>query len=97
MRADVHHAMARQNKNRESPIQKAEIRIATNNNAELMAEALRPEMGITEKTRVEILAEGDELVIRVQAENVVTLRAALNSYLRWTKLAIDMEDAIGAE
>ncbi len=68
---------------------KAEVRIRAEGKAKLLADALRPEMEVTERTSVEILADGDDLVITIQAEDVVSLRAATNSYLRWTKLAID--------
>ena len=67
----------------------AEVRICVDEKAKLLADALRPEMEVTERTSVEILADGNDLVIIIQAEDVVSLRAAMNSYLRWTKLAID--------
>ena len=67
----------------------AEVRICVDEKAKLLADALRPEMEVTERTSVEILADGNDLVIIIQAEDVVSLRAATNSYLRWTKLAID--------
>ena len=68
---------------------RAEVRILAEGKAKLLADALRPEMEVTERTNVEILADGNDLVIIIQAEDVVSLRAATNSYLRWTKLAID--------
>ena len=68
---------------------RAEVRIYAEDKAKLLADALRPEMEVTERSSVEILADGDDLVIIIQAEDVVSLRAATNSYLRWTKLAID--------
>ena len=73
---------------------RAEVRICVDDKAKLLADALRPEMEVTERTRVEILADGNDLVIIIQAEDVVSLRAAMNSYLRWTKLAIDSQEAI---
>ena len=77
---------------------RADIRIEVADNAQLLADALRPEMDHeVSRTRVEINAEGSELKISIQAEDVVALRAALNSYLRWTKLAIDTQEALGAE
>ena len=68
---------------------RAEVRISAEGKAKLLADALRPEMEVTERTNVEILADGDDLVITISEEDVVSLRAATNSYLRWTKLAID--------
>ena len=76
---------------------RAEVRISTDGEAKLLADALRPEMEVTERTQVEILADGNDLVIIIQAEDLVSLRAATNSYLRWTKLAIDSQEAIGSE
>ena len=77
---------------------RSEVRIYADKNAELLANALRPEMEHeVSRTGVEIKAEGNELIIRIQAEDVVALRASLNSYLRWTKLAVDTQHAIGAE
>ena len=73
---------------------RAEVRINVEDKATLLADALRPEMEVTDRSSVEILADGDELVIIIQAEDVVFLRAATNSYLRWTKLAIDSQNAI---
>ena len=73
---------------------RAEVRIHAEGKAKLLADALRPEMEVTERTSVEILADGDDLVIKISAEDVVSLRAATNSYLRWTKLAIDSQNAI---
>lgn len=75
----------------------ARFQIQVGSRAGIIADALQPEMEVTERTHVKILAEGDGLVIDILAEDVVALRAAINSYLRWTKLAIDSEDAIGAE
>jgi len=73
---------------------RAGINVHCEGKAKLIADALRPEMEVTERTMVEILAEGDELMINIQAEDVVSLRAAINSYLRWAKLAIDSQNAI---
>ena len=77
--------------------QQAVIRVQADGKAKLLADALRPEMEVTERSSVEILAENDDLVIIIQAEDVVSLRAATNSYMRWTKLAIDSQNAIGDE
>ena len=39
--------------------------------------------------------ENGNLEINITADDVVALRAALNSYLRWTKLALDTDRTIG--
>ncbi|MCK5309496.1 MAG: hypothetical protein KAJ33_04800 [Thermoplasmata archaeon] len=77
---------------------RADVRIDAEDKAQMLANALRPEMEQeVSRTRVDIRAEGSELIISIQAEDVVALRASLNSYLRWTKLAIDSQEAIGDE
>ncbi len=76
---------------------RAEVRIYAEDKAKLLADALRPEMEVTERSSVEILADGNDLVIIIQTEDVVSLRAATNSYLRWTKLAIDSQEAVNMQ
>ncbi len=45
------------------------------------------------RTKVEISGE-EYLEIRILAEDLHALRAALNSYMRWLKLAIEVEEVI---
>jgi len=75
---------------------RAEITLSDCGATDLLAGALRPE---TERdiprTSVVVETVGDKLVIRMEAEDVNALRAALNSYSRWLKLALDTEEAIG--
>jgi tRNA threonylcarbamoyladenosine modification (KEOPS) complex Pcc1 subunit len=76
---------------------RASIRIATNNNKETYARALMPETrDEISRGSVNITRENDSLIINIEAEDAVALRAALNSHLRWTKLAIDTNEVIGA-
>jgi len=73
------------------PHMRAEVRIFAQDQAGLLVSALEPEMDHeVSRATVEIEADGNELVIRVEAEDMVALRAAVNSYLRWAKLATDM-------
>ena len=75
---------------------RARVRIKTNGDAQMLARALKPEAhDDVSRNKMEITEENGELVISFEAEDVVALRAALNSYLRWTKLAIDTKEAIG--
>jgi hypothetical protein len=73
--------------------------------AAMLTKVLKPETegdlsaGPTEhgeftRSGMSVRDEAGELVIDIRAEDVVALRAALNSYLRWTKLALDAKDAI---
>ena len=73
----------------------AELRIQADDKTSFLADALRPEVQ-DEISRSEVSLEklDGELVIRFRAEDVVALRAALNSYLRWAKLAMDTENAV---
>ena len=62
----------------------------------MLVNALKPEsQEDISRSLIEIEQDNGELVIRIEAEDTVALRAALNSYLRWTKLAIDTKEAIG--
>lgn len=75
---------------------RAEVRIQAQGGAGILAKALEPESrDEMSRTEMEIAEEQGELVIRIMADDIVSLRAALNSYLRWTKLALDTKDAIG--
>jgi tRNA threonylcarbamoyladenosine modification (KEOPS) complex Pcc1 subunit len=75
---------------------RAHLRINTNGQSETLAKILRSE---TEedmaRSNVNVAVEVDGIYIYIEAEDVVALRATLNSYLRWTKLAMDTNEAIG--
>ena len=77
---------------------RAEIRIIDPERSGFLAETLRPEL--TEelnRSTVKVVLKDSELTIHITAEDVVALRASMNSYLRWMKLALDTEVAIGGE
>lgn len=65
----------------------AELTITTRN-ARVLTGALSPEMSEkVPRTSVQV-AEGEgEVAIRVEAEDLASLRAALNSYIRWADVA----------
>ncbi len=66
---------------------KAELTIRTRN-AGVVLGALSPEMSErVPRTSVEVLAGDGEVTIRVEAEDLASLRAALNSYIRWADVA----------
>lgn len=60
--------------------------------AEIIIGALRPELdsGISDRSNVVIEASKKGLVIRVVAEDMVALRAAVNSYLYWIQGIMDI-------
>ncbi len=56
--------------------------------ASVVREALAPEAGRdVPKARVAISGDGKKVVIRIDAEDTSALRAAVNSYLRWSDVA----------
>jgi tRNA threonylcarbamoyladenosine modification (KEOPS) complex Pcc1 subunit len=63
--------------------------------ADVIRDALRPEAGREiPSAQVSVKGEGDRVVIRVDAEDTAALRAALNSYLRWAQVALDVHRAV---
>jgi len=58
--------------------------------------ALSPEAGREiPRSQVTVRGEGEVAEVLVDAEDVAALRAALNSYLRWTQVAVDAHRAVG--
>lgn len=57
--------------------------------ANAVARALAPEAAQTEvpKTRGDVSAEGTTLTVRLHAEDLPSLRATVNSHLRWIDAA----------
>lgn len=71
-------------------MRRASVRVRTSQAAELLA-ALQPEaVRPLPRTRVALTAEEEALHLEVAAEDTSALRAALNSYLRWTATAVAM-------
>lgn len=63
--------------------------------AGLVRRALAPEAGREiPRARVVVRGEGDLAEIVVEAEDTSALRAALNSYLRWAQVALDVRSAV---
>jgi tRNA threonylcarbamoyladenosine modification (KEOPS) complex Pcc1 subunit len=66
---------------------RAELRLRTES-PDVVAGALSPEIAETiPRTRVQVEALEGEVVIRIEADDNSALRAALNSYIRWTNVA----------
>ncbi len=64
--------------------------------AEVVSRALSPEL--TEKiprTKVDVTTGDGEVVIGVDAEDLTALRAALNSYIRWSNVAEETAEEVG--
>lgn len=60
----------------------------------LLPEAGRGLPGAT--VRLRTVREGRALEIRIEADSLASLRAAVNSYLRWTALALEVGAAASA-
>jgi len=63
--------------------------------ADVLRASLSPEAGREiPRSRVTVRGEGDVAEIVVEAEDPSALRAALNSYLRWAQVALDVRSAV---
>lgn len=63
--------------------------------AEVVRASLSPEAGREiPRSRVVVGGEGDVAEIVVEADDTAALRAALNSYLRWAQVALDVREAV---
>ncbi|HIJ16683.1 MAG TPA: hypothetical protein HA364_02750 [Thermoplasmata archaeon] len=66
---------------------RAELTIRTRNAGAVLG-ALSPEMSErVPRTTVEVVAGEGEVTIKVEAEDLASMRAALNSYIRWADVA----------
>ena len=75
---------------------RASIRIKPETGAETLARALSPETDWEiQRAAMRISEQAGELLIEIEAEDIVAFRAAMNSYLRWTKLALDTCETAG--
>lgn len=57
----------------------------------LTPEAKTPQ---TRRAKVELQKDGDSLVLSVEAEDTVALRATLNAYLHWINSTINIIDTL---
>ena len=58
-------------------------------------EVLRPELQASpsERSRIELSSEGGLLKLFIEAEDIISLRAAINTWLRLIKITEEMFDA----
>jgi len=67
----------------------------SNEEAKIVAESLDPEIKHKiPKTKVEVILSGKTFSIKIDAEDISTLRAACNSYLRWINTALNVKHTI---
>jgi KEOPS complex subunit Pcc1 len=60
--------------------------------ADVVYEALKPELQASpsERSRIELSRKGGQLKLLIEAEDIISLRAALNTWLRLIKIAEEM-------
>ena len=74
---------------------RAEIVLTDISDPEDLVESLGAErMEEMSKTSMTMETGENSLKIKIEAEDVSSLRAAVNSYLRWLRIAIDTNDVI---
>lgn len=66
-----------------------EIEFETPKDAEIILEAMKPEItsAPSSRTRSNICIHGKKLTLEVKASDSTSLRASINSYLRWIMLS----------
>ena len=66
-----------------------ELEFPSSNDAEVVLQAIEPEIreSPSERTSTEIECQGNILKISITAQDTTSLRASLNSYLRWVMLS----------
>lgn len=63
--------------------------------ADILRASLSPEAGReVPRTRVTVRGDGEIAEVLAEAEDTSALRAALNSYLRWAQVALDVRTAV---
>jgi KEOPS complex subunit Pcc1 len=73
---------------------RAELTLRTDN-ADVVVRALSPEMSEKiPRTMVEVSEDRGEVKIRVEADDLASLRAALNSYIRWANVAEETAEEV---
>jgi len=77
---------------------RASVRLPFQSERQLSAllAALTPEVQrqVGVRSKATLVAEGLELVLLVEADDTVALRAALNAYLRWINSSFNVLDAL---
>lgn len=77
---------------------KAKLRLKFNSQEQLstLLKALAPEANspVTRRANVKLQKKGTFLLLTVDAEDTVALRATLNAYLRWINLTINVMNVV---
>lgn len=69
-----------------------EMKFETQQDAMIVLRSVEPEIRTapSERTSVNLDLSGNVLKIKIDAEDTTSLRASLNSYLRWVKLSYEV-------
>lgn len=72
------------------------LRLSSEKELNAILDALKPEADapITRRSKVNLTRQGLFVILNFEAEDVVALRAALNSYLRWIDSTINVVHSI---
>lgn len=72
------------------------VNLGSKKRAIAIHEALRPETkhSIGPRSRVEMRLAGRMLLVTMHAKDIVALRAAMNSYLRWISSSMDLTQMV---
>ena len=65
------------------------------NEIDVIYQSLLPELGAShQRTSSQLTIQGSELILKINSYDLVSMRAALNGWLRLIKIAVDMSRAI---
>ena len=65
------------------------------NEIDVIYQSLLPELGAShQRTSSQLIIQGSELILKISSYDLVSMRAALNGWLRLIKIAVDMSRAI---
>ncbi len=72
------------------------LRFSSEKQLAALVDALKPEIEkhITVRSNVALLRDAPFLVLKVEAEDTVALRATLNAYLRWISSTVNVLEAL---
>jgi tRNA threonylcarbamoyladenosine modification (KEOPS) complex Pcc1 subunit len=72
------------------------LRFASEEHLKMVLSAIRPEASnpATRRARTTLENENNSLVLNVEADDTVALRASLNAYLRWISSILDVLEVL---
>jgi tRNA threonylcarbamoyladenosine modification (KEOPS) complex Pcc1 subunit len=72
------------------------LRFAAKEQLETVLNAIKPEAEnqASRRARTILEKEGNSLVLNVEADDTIALRASLNAYLRWTSAVLDVLEVL---